>query len=220
MTSSDYSFELIDPRPTAVASPYTFFIPSEKQIAAVEVGDCVQLNFKSIPNDRKHESERRWVDITGRENSRLVGELANKPFDMPQLSLGDQIIFERYHIMTIQWGSEVRSNRFREPNKREYWERCMVDKEVVDGVARVGFLYREAPDMTQDGDKYPDSGWRIRADVSQLNDEQYENPEPKYIALGAVLNADDSWLHLIDSPERSRFLLNQETGEFEKTEEE
>ena len=217
MTSSDYSFELIDPRPTAVASPYTFFIPSEKQIAAIEAGDCVQLNFKSVPNDRHYDSERMWVDVTGNENGKLVGELANKPFDMPQLKLGDRIVFERHYIMTIQWGSEERSNRFREPNKREYWERCMVDKEVIDRVAEVGFLYREEPDMTQESDKYPDSGWRIRADVSQLTEEQYENPEPKYIALGAVLNADDSWLHLIDSPIGARFFRNSDSGKFEKT---
>ena len=62
---------------------------------------------------------------------------------------------------------------------------------------------------------YPDSGWRIRGDVSLMTDAQCENESADYIALGAVLNADDSWLHLIDSPVGSQFFKNPETDEFE-----
>jgi len=29
---------------------------------------------------------------------------------------------------------------------------------------------------------------------------------PRYVALGAVLNQDDSWLHLIDEPVGARYM--------------
>ena len=93
----------------------------------------------------------------------------------------------------------------------------MVDQEILNGTARVGYLYREEPDLAGEDDKYPDSGWRIRADVDDLTDEEYENPKPAYIAIGKVLNEDDSWMHLIESEIGSRFLRNADTGKFEVT---
>ena len=72
--------------------------------------------------------------------------------------------------------------------------------------------------MTRESDKYPDSGWRIRGNVDQMTDEQYENGTASYIALGKVLNEDDSWLHLIESSVGTTYLKNKETGVFEATE--
>lgn len=63
-------------------------------------------------------------------------------------------------------------------------------------------------------DTYPDSGWRIRADWRGLTDDQHEARDAEYIALGKVLNVDDSWLHLIDAPTGARFIRDWETGLF------
>ena len=53
---------------------------------------------------------------------------------------------------------------------------------VRDGVP-VQYVYREEPDLTQEGDKHPDSGWRIRGDVSLMTDAQCENESADYLSL-------------------------------------
>ena len=68
--------------------------------------------------------------------------------------------------------------------------------------------------MTKEGDKFPDSGWRIRGDTRGSLTEQLRSRKAAYVALGAVLNRDDSWLHLIDEPVGARFEKNFEKGVF------
>src|SRR3546814_13282525 len=64
----------------------------------------------------------------------------------------------------------------------------------------VEFIYREEPDMQQDGDTYPDSGWRIRGRQGSASDADMEARKSSYVALGAVLNRDDRWRRWIDAP--------------------
>ena len=204
------TYVLDDPRPTKLGAPYTFYLPSEALQASVMPGDSVQLVFSGQPAGLKFGGERMWVDVTEVGSGGVVGKLANSPFDMPQLKLGDTVRFQPFHIIDFKTDREL----LNEPPQPQYWERCMVDKCVLDENVPVYYLYREEPDMAQEGDKYPDSGWRIRGDYRGLSDAEIEARPASYIALGKVLNVDDSWLHLMDSPIGSAFMKNFETGVF------
>ncbi|WP_423603110.1 immunity protein Imm33 domain-containing protein [Sphingomonas sp. MS122] len=69
--------------------------------------------------------------------------------------------------------------------------------------------------MGEPDDTYPDSGWRIRGDYRNISDTEVDEREAAYVALGAVLNRDDSWIRLIDEPVGARFIRNWETDAFE-----
>jgi len=89
----------------------------------------------------------------------------------------------------------------------------MVDRCILDDGVPIYFLYREEPDLARPDDAYPDSGWRIRGDYRALSDDEFDARKQDYVAMGKVLNADDSWLHLIDAPTGSAF-LRDEQGQF------
>lgn len=205
-------YELEDPRIVHKEAPYTFYLPSEMRQDSVAVGDCVQLVFRSIPTGLKYGGERMWVDVIGRTPSCVVGKLANIPTDMPQLRLGKIIHFQPFHIIDFDTKRDLPAD---EPAQKQYWDRCFVDRCVLDEGVPVYYVYREQLDMDEPGDKYPDSGWRIRGDYRDITDEELDARKAQYIALGKVLNADDSWLHLIDAPIGSAFMRNFETGEYE-----
>jgi len=209
-------YEIDDPRPIAKKSPYTFYIPSTEKLQSLDIGDEVQIIFRSIPVYAIG-GERMWVVIDKVEGDNLSGLLGNEPDDMPQLKKGARIDFFRWQIIDVVWKNPEKTKSLSSEPEKQVWDRCMVDQEILNGTARVGYLYREEPDLGSDDDKYPDSGWRIRADVRDLTDEEYEDPKPAYIAMGKVLNNDDSWIHLIDSKIGSRFLRNPETEKFEVT---
>jgi hypothetical protein len=121
--------------------------------------------------------------------------------------------FKRSDVTALIW----KENRQTPPPpsmRREYWERCLVDRCVVEENMPVHFLYREEPDMAQPGHTFPDSGWRIRGDYRNLDQPEIDARALDYIALGVVLNHDDSWLHLIDEPTGAAFIRDWESGDF------
>jgi hypothetical protein len=177
----------------------------------VQIGDHVQLLFRSIPHGLKYGIERMWVEVTFIESEHCKGRLLNRPFDTPQLKAGAEVYFHRFHNIDITTDRELPE----ETVQPQYWDRCLVDQCVLDKEQPVYYIYREEPDMAQEGDKYPDSGWRIRGDYRNVSDDEFEARKHQYIALGKVLNADDSWIHLIDSPIGSAFMKNFETGIYE-----
>lgn len=211
-------YEIEDPRPTAREAPYTYYLPSENELLAVQPGDIAKIIFRSIPGGDRFDAERMWVIVTAAEGDTLTGSLDNQPADMPQLKPGDSVTFKRWQIIDIDWADRRAPPAPAAPVRRWYWDRCFVDDQILDGRLKVGFLYREEPDPPREGDTYPDSGWRFRCDTRALTDAEYENPEFSYIALGKVLNGDDSWLHLIDEPVGSAFLRDWSTGKFVRTE--
>jgi len=203
-------YVLRDPRPIAEEAPYTFFLPGPAELAAIAGGDLVKLLFEHVPPGRTYDAERMWVSVDGAHGEVLAGALANEPFETEAVvRIGDRVTFERYHILAIEWADP--ENAPPPLEYREYWERCLVDASVVDGRAPVEYLYREEPDMAQEGDTYPDSGWRIRGRVPETTEAETGTETPQYVALGAVLNRDDSWLHLIDAPIGAAYLRDRES---------
>ena len=206
-------YVLDDPRPMARAAPYTFYLPPAVQTGALQPGDLVKLVFRSIPPGREWEAERIWVMITGRDAGGFTGTLDNIPSDMPQLKRGAEVSFQAHHIISIDWRDEAKAAAFVEPEV-QVWIRCWVDACVVDDGVPIGYLYREEPEAAREGDQYPDSGWRIRGAVGDQTQAAVSERQARFIAMGVVLNIDDSWLHLIDEPVGSAFYRDAASGLF------
>jgi len=204
------SYKIMDPRPIAAEAPYTFFLPHESELAALRVGDLVKITFEWEPPFVEYAAERMWVTVMKIDSDILMGTLENEPFEKDRMRVGDAVTFGRHNILAIRFADPVPN--VRPPEYREYWERCLVDDCVLDGSAVVEYLYREEPDMGSAGDKYPDSGWRIRG--LENDGEDMDKRTPQYVAVGAVLNKDDSWLSLIDAPVGSKFRRDFDTGEY------
>lgn len=210
-------YTLRDPRPVVRENPYTFFVPSPEELAQVIPGQLVKLIFAADPPREKYGAERMWVIVTARDGNRLTGALDNDPDDIPGLTSGDAVHFDAHHIIATIWDDPDQAARFAvfAADQDRFFERCLADDAVIDGRARVQFLYRETPEHDTD-DQFPDSGWRIRADVAALSDEEYKNPSCSYVAIGMVLNQDDTILDLIDAPVGSAFTLEND-GQFHPT---
>ena len=203
MNDSASGYVLTDPRPIAARAPYTFFLPGDAELAAVGPDDLVKLTFEYDVLVQEHDAERMWVRVASSDTEQLWGHLENQPSESnAPVKLGDPVAFLRHHILDIVWAAPDRAP----PSVpyRQYWDRCFVDASVLDGSTPIEYLYREEPDAPEEGEKYPDSGWRIRG-RGCFSDDQAEPVQVRYIAIGKVLNADDSWLHLIDSSIGSAF---------------
>lgn len=203
---------LNDPRPIAAEAPYSFFLPLPQEFAALEPGDMVQAIFREIAGGRKYEAERMWVMVETIADDFVTGTLCNTPFDMPSIKEGDQLRIPLTHVISVSF--QEGKPKLDMAGPRSYWDRCFVDACVVEGRCHVDYFYREEPDMTRDGDKDPDSGWRIRGTDAAIADDERLGEKPMYIALGKVLNADDRWIHLIDSPIGSAFQWDAARGDY------
>ena len=207
------SYAVLDARPIAADAPYTFFLPSQSELAAVGKGDLVKLLFDYPHETEKWAAERMWVIVESAQGDELQGVLDNHP-DEPTspLKAGDSVMFNRHAILSIQWDNPDTAPPAAE--YREYWERCLVDQCVLDREEPVEFLYRETPDMASEGDEHGDSGWRIRGRMGVATDAEIEARKAAYVAVGAVLNRDDSWISWIDAPIGTRLMRDFETGTY------
>jgi uncharacterized protein YegJ (DUF2314 family) len=204
MSGGSASFTLDDPRINASEAPYTYLLPTQERLAAVLPGDLVKLVFRPTVAGTKWDAERMWVQVESVSNSGFAGFLDNEPDDIPGLHAGQPVTCERWRVIDIMFAPEREASAPRD-TRREYWERCLVDQAVLDSDLQVGYVYRVEPELSKPDDRYPDSGWRIRGDMRDATDEELETREFAYVALGAVLNRDDTWLHLIDEPVGSAF---------------
>jgi hypothetical protein len=206
-------YTLVDPRPIAAESPYTFFLPSAAEIAAVGEGDIVKLIFKYSHEFEKWQVERMWVIVEEVKGDGLRGLLDNYPEEPTSpLKVDDPIEFERRHIISIDWANPKAAPT--PPQLRAYREYCLVDQCVLDGEEPVEFLYREAPELSDQGNGKPDSGWRIRGRRGEATGEEMDTRTAVCVALGAVLNRDDSWIDWIDAPVGTQLMRDFETGTY------
>lgn len=204
------------------AAPYTFFLPHPWLVNAVRVGDLVKLGFEYDPPAEKYQAERMWVEVDRIDGTIYEGHLVNQPDEpKPPINYGDEVSFARENVLDVLLVNQSRlpdvetdQDRLPQlPKEREYWDRCLVDECVLyDGVP-VEYIYREEPEMAGPEDRYPDSGWRIRGREDDSDD--LDERKAAYVALGAVLNQDDSWHDLIEAPVGSSFMRNFETNEYE-----
>lgn len=190
--------------------PIRFFLPHENELAALRIGDLVKITFEWDPAVLEYEAERMWVTILQIGSDVWMGTLENEPSEKNRAQIGDAVSFHRHDILDYQFADPVPDVQV--PDHREYWERCRVDSCVLDGSEPVEFIYREEPHMKSAGEKYPDSGWRIRCREHEGDD--MDGRESQHVAIGAVLNKDDSWLPLIDSPVGSAFKRDFTTGAY------
>ena len=200
-------YEITDPGPIALSAPYTFFRPAPEEISAIGPGDLIQATIRSNPPSLKWDAERLWFTVLSVSDDQFEARLESEPYDMPSFPKGRIIEVPRQAIVGLVFADE----RPRIPEPRQYWERCFVDGSVLEGTRRIAYLYREDPE-TSTGDTFPDSGWRVRASTAGQSALEAEKEAVQYVALGAVLNKDDSWLRLLDSPVGSSFRRDFETG--------
>ena len=203
---------LDDPRPIAASAPYTFYLPHPDELSSLKPGDGVQAIFRQLEGAHTYDAERMWVLIERIEDGWVSGKLDNEPAGMDKFELGDPVSIPLTHAISTAFSTD--NPRPETPPVREFWERCFVDACVVEGRCRADYLYREEPDMTREGDEYPDSGWRIRGTDEAIADDEKRGESPHYIALGKVLNADDRWLHLIDREFGVAFQWKPEIGDY------
>ncbi|WP_295636441.1 DUF2185 domain-containing protein [Novosphingobium sp.] len=209
--SEAFPFHLRDADEAAAESPYTFFIPLREERVQVDVGDLVKLGFEYEWQTEEYGGERMWVRVTSRTGLSFAGILDNEPFEKG-LVLGLPVKFGIEKILSILWANPNAHPLVEE--EKGYWERCMVDSCVIDDGVPVQYLYREEPEPLEEGETYPDSGWRIRGQFDHASAPQLDDRKISYLALGAVLNRDDSFLALLDAEVGSAFERNFQTGEY------
>ena len=204
--------ELDDPRPIAAEAPYTFELPHEAEIAALKPGDGVKAIFRELDGESRYGAERMWVLIERIEDGIAYGTLDNDPLEMTAIEAGMPVAIPLSHVISCAFSKD--NPRPETPERREYWDRCFVDTCVVEGRSHVDYLYREPPDMTQESDKFPDSGWRLRGVDAEVAADEGRKDAFQYIALGSVLNRDDRWVHLIDEKPGVAFQWDAEAQDY------
>lgn len=196
------SWHLADADELAAEYKYTFYKPSPVVLQKIQVGEVVKLIFRFESEDPEAPgAERMWVLVDEiHDQGRFEGRLDNEPRYITDLKLDDPVQFASCHIIATEHDDD-------DNLVEKYIKRCFVTNHVLREGMQAGYLYREEPDDEED------SGWRITA-----NDESDEYMEDSkncaYVSLGAVLNQDDSFVELLESPVGSAFTRDPESGHF------
>lgn len=191
-------------------------MPFAVELKALRPGDGVQAIFRQTEGETKYDAERMWVLIERIEDEVVYGTLDNDPHDMPLIEAGMPVAIPLTHVISTAFSKT--NPRPEAPERREYWDRCMVDSCVLEGRSHVDYLYRETPDLTREGDKYTDSGWRFRGTPEAVEADDEREDKFHYIAIGKVLNQDDRWIHLINEEPGVAFQWDEDEQDYIKFE--
>lgn len=204
------SWHLGDPSDLRTSAKYTFSFPSAKSLAKLGVGNSVKLMFEFEPAVEGYSTERMWVLVHSRnEAGQFTGTLQNTPDFIKDLKQGEIVTFEEKHII----GDDLPADEDDDDIVSRYYPRCLVTRRVLYDGAKVTCLYREVPDARGQGPVAGDSGWRLLA--GDETPEYMADPENVfYVSLGAVLNRDDRFVHLLDNPIGSEFEFDESIGAF------
>ena len=205
------SWHLENADPIAAASKYTFYKPSRRIIATLAPGHICRLIFAFDSDDPTYPAaERMWVLILEIDNGRFSGTLTNQPVYIKDLHIGDEVEFGPEHIIDLDVPDD-------EPDlAAQYAGKCLATRRIIDEHQRVGYLYREEP-LPGKAAGQQDSGWRLmEGDEEQAYIDDPANLD--FVSLGAILNHDDAFVHLLDEPVGSAFALDPDTGAFERVE--
>jgi hypothetical protein len=196
------SWHLADADVLATEYKYTFYKPSPLVLKKIQVGEVVKLIFRFESEDPEAPgAERMWVLVDEiNDVGEFKGRLNNEPRHITDLKLDDPVVFASCHIIATEHDDN-------DNLVEKYIKRCFVTNRVLREGKLAGYLYREEPDDEED------SGWRITA--NDESDEYMENSKNySYVSLGAVLNEDESFVELLESPVGSAFVRDPESGCF------
>lgn len=181
--------------------PYTFYKPSDAILEKIEPGSCVKLIFEfSPPSSDGCSAERMWVRVTQREKESYQGTLENQPKFISDLNQNDLISFESKNIADTEYFDPA------DKELDKYSPLCLVTQSVLDG-DQIGLIQRGDPNNEKD------SGWVFSGDYDS---QEYldDSNNLKIRSLGAVLNIDDSFIHLLDSPIDACFEWDRKNRKF------
>jgi hypothetical protein len=198
MKNNKWSLE--DAQKLADMNPDSFYKPSKEEVLKLKRGNLVKLIFNTN-SDAPYcpSAERMWVGVTKVNKKGFVGQLGSMPCSIDNLKYGDKIIFEAKHIIETDIKDTVPIN----PAVPCIDKFCLVTKNILLGVDKVGFLSREKSEYEFD------SGWFITA--GNETDEYMNHDENLILAdMSDVLTIDNSILHLLESEYGSAYFRDED----------
>lgn len=94
---------LVNAQDMAVKHPETFYAPSQEELAAIKVGDCVKIEANLDFQVTGASGERFWVEVTKVNETSIVGFVANHLIWTPVHNLyhGLDVEFDFSAVMNI-----------------------------------------------------------------------------------------------------------------------
>ncbi|EBA09788.1 hypothetical protein [Sagittula stellata] len=197
------AWRLLDPRPLKAEAPYTYFIPSTAELARLEPGDVVMLEFVA-PNPDDYAGQRLPVQVDTQTDDHWFGILMSAPHNLAGLEAGSLVEFRPWHIVAVP---ETRADANAHEEEARFLACALVDGRILSGAASVGALERRQP-SPETGQTSPyariygETGWVFYpAGLPRMADQAMD-----YVPIGLVLNIDDTMLPLLRKPTGTRII--------------